>query len=218
MTHAAQDALRRVIEKYVKHVRFCLICNDISKVTPAIQSRCTLFRFAPLPRECMLERLELVTQQEGLTVTPDGKNAMLKIAAGDMRKVLNILQSTASVHAVVDEAQVYAATSLPTPAMVESAVNSLLNLDFDPCYLMLKNLKAEHGFSLMDILRAIFELLLTLKLPNAVQVYLFEKLADLEQVACHTFLFISHRPILYGLCIDFKLPLAVMSRYNLGHL
>ena len=32
MTKDAQFALRRVIEKYVKNVRFCLICNYVGKV------------------------------------------------------------------------------------------------------------------------------------------------------------------------------------------
>ena len=64
MTNTAQDALRRVIEKYVQHVRFCLICNDIGKLTPAIQSRCTVFRFFPLSKEAMMTRLDIVLQHE----------------------------------------------------------------------------------------------------------------------------------------------------------
>lgn len=49
MTQAAQAALRRVIEHYTKNVRFCIICNYVNKIIPAIQSRCTRFRFSPLP-------------------------------------------------------------------------------------------------------------------------------------------------------------------------
>ena len=30
---------------------FCLICNYVSKIIPALQSRCTRFRFAPLQAE-----------------------------------------------------------------------------------------------------------------------------------------------------------------------
>ena len=32
MTSAAQFALRRVIEKYTRNVRFCLICNQVNKI------------------------------------------------------------------------------------------------------------------------------------------------------------------------------------------
>ncbi|RCN32323.1 hypothetical protein ANCCAN_21874 [Ancylostoma caninum] len=39
MTKDAQNALRRVIEKYTANVRFCIICNYLSSIIPAIQSR-----------------------------------------------------------------------------------------------------------------------------------------------------------------------------------
>ena len=48
MTKDAQNALRRVMEKFTENVRFCLICNYLTKIIPAIQSRCTRFRFGPL--------------------------------------------------------------------------------------------------------------------------------------------------------------------------
>lgn len=45
MTSDAQFALRRILEKYAKVCRFCLICNFVSKIIPALQSRCTRFKF-----------------------------------------------------------------------------------------------------------------------------------------------------------------------------
>ena len=52
------------MEKYVKNARFCLICNYVSKIVPAVQSRCTRFRFPPLKAEHVQERLQHVINNE----------------------------------------------------------------------------------------------------------------------------------------------------------
>ncbi|CAE6449621.1 unnamed protein product, partial [Rhizoctonia solani] len=64
MTQAAQAALRRVIEQYTRNVRFCIICNYVNKITPAIQSRCTRFRFSPLPIPEVEKRVNMVIESE----------------------------------------------------------------------------------------------------------------------------------------------------------
>ena len=64
MTSDAQFALRRIIEKYTNNVRFCLICNDVNKIIPALQCRCTRFRFAPLKSDEIEGRLREVAQAE----------------------------------------------------------------------------------------------------------------------------------------------------------
>lgn len=64
MTQQAQAALRRVIEQYTKNVRFCIICNYVNKIIPAIQSRCTRFRFSPLPIVQVEKRLTTVIEAE----------------------------------------------------------------------------------------------------------------------------------------------------------
>jgi hypothetical protein len=35
------DRSLAVIEKYTANTRFCMICNYVNKITPALQSRCT---------------------------------------------------------------------------------------------------------------------------------------------------------------------------------
>jgi replication factor C subunit 3/5 len=64
----------------------------LNKIIPAIQSRCTRFRFAPLQDEAILERTQQIIKLEELDVTPEAIQSIIRLAKGDMRKVLNILQ------------------------------------------------------------------------------------------------------------------------------
>lgn len=64
MTSDAQAALRRVIEKYTSNTRFCMICNYVNKIIPALQSRCTKFRFAPLNTAQIAPRLKIIAEAE----------------------------------------------------------------------------------------------------------------------------------------------------------
>lgn len=54
-----------VMEKFTENTRFCLIGNYLTKIIPALQSRCTRFRFGPLDNEQMTSRLEHVIKTEG---------------------------------------------------------------------------------------------------------------------------------------------------------
>ncbi len=87
MSTDAQAALRRVVEKFTTNTRFCFICNYVSKIIPALQSRCTKFRFAPLHPEQIVPRVKYICEQEKIEVTQDGVEALVKLGAGDMRKV-----------------------------------------------------------------------------------------------------------------------------------
>jgi replication factor C subunit 3/5 len=53
------------MEAYVKHAKFCLICNYADKIIPALQSRCIKFRFTLLSGATMQQRLKEVADAEG---------------------------------------------------------------------------------------------------------------------------------------------------------
>ncbi|XP_014664875.1 PREDICTED: replication factor C subunit 5-like [Priapulus caudatus] len=134
MTKDAQNALRRVIEKYTENTRFCIICNYLSKIIPALQSRCTRFRFGPLGEQQMIPRLQHVIAEERVNVTDDGMGALVALAGGDMRRALNVLQSASMAYDVVDEDNVYTCVGHPLQRDVKSIVMWMLNDGFTDAY------------------------------------------------------------------------------------
>ncbi|NXG55961.1 RFC5 factor, partial [Hemiprocne comata] len=155
MTQDAQNALRRVIEKFTENTRFCLICNYLSKIIPALQSRCTRFRFGPLTPELMVPRLQHVIQEEGVDVTEDGMKALVTLSSGDMRRALNILQSTTMAFGKVTEENVYTCTGHPLKSDIANILDWMLNQDFSTAYRKIMELKTLKGLALQDILTEI---------------------------------------------------------------
>lgn len=128
MTNTAQLALRRMIEQYAQNARFILICNYSSKINPALRSRCTKLRFAPLSSEQIGGRLRAIAETEMVHLTSCGTRAIIEVGNGDMRKVLNILQQTSMGHnKVVDANAVYASTHVPHPEEIDRLLTTLMN-------------------------------------------------------------------------------------------
>lgn len=93
MTHAAQAALRRTMEKETRTTRFCLVCNYVSRIIEPITSRCTKFRFTLLGTERIIERLREISVTEKVDIEEEAIKDIIEISAGDMRKAITTLQS-----------------------------------------------------------------------------------------------------------------------------
>lgn len=180
MTTAAQGALRRVIEQYTRNVRFCIICNYVNKIIPAIQSRCTKFRFNPLELDQVEGRLQVVIDQEKCNLTKDGKTALIKLSRGDMRRALNILQACHAAYDRIDETAVYNCTGNPHPADIEKIVETMMQAEFTTAYKHVSELKTSKGMALADLVTGIFDCLTTYKLPPQSRIYLLDQLAQIE--------------------------------------
>lgn len=69
-----------------------------------------------------------------LNVTEDGKQALITLSGGDMRKVLNVLQSTWLAFGAVTEENVYSCVGHPLPIDIKNIVNWLFNESYELCY------------------------------------------------------------------------------------
>ena len=66
------------------------------------------------------------SEGESVALSESGRDAILRLAHGDMRRVLNILQATAMAYTEVDEKAVYACTGNALPADIESVLTKTL--------------------------------------------------------------------------------------------
>ncbi|MES1913567.1 MAG: hypothetical protein MHM6MM_005754 [Cercozoa sp. M6MM] len=182
MTSDAQFALRRIIEESTKTTRFCIICNYVNRIIPALQSRCTKFRFAPLPEKNIAARLRQIASAEGVELTLDGREAIQRVAGGDMRRCVNILQATAMASGYkVDAVAVHTCTGTPYPADVESLWDRfMLSADVAPIVAYLTDLMRNKGYALADLVALLHEEVRKHDLPSNMAIFLFEELAELE--------------------------------------
>lgn len=93
MTATAQMALRRIMEKYTANTRFCIIANYTHKLSPALLSRCTRFRFSPLKEVDIRSLVDKVIEAENVRIQPDATESLVRLSKGDMRRALNVLQA-----------------------------------------------------------------------------------------------------------------------------
>ena len=180
MTRDAQNALRRIIEKYTKNARFCLICNYVSKIIPALQSRCTRFRFAPLARDQIHDRLLEVAKSEEVDYTENGIEAILSLSGGDMRRVLNLLQTTAMSSKQVDESTVYLTSGAPLPKDIDVIVKSLFNDQFSVSYSKITTLCKTKGYAMADILSDLTTVVSSMELPAGALAEILDGMSGVE--------------------------------------
>jgi replication factor C subunit 3/5 len=93
MTNTAQMALRRIMEKYTANTRFAIIANYTHKLSPALLSRCTRFRFSPLKEGDIRVLVDKVIMEEGVKIDAEAIDALVTLSRGDMRRALNVLQA-----------------------------------------------------------------------------------------------------------------------------
>lgn len=166
MTTAAQNALRRIIEKYTKNVRFCLICNEVSRIIPAIQSRCMKFRFNPLGKNQCAERIRFICTEENIPVNEEAIEKIIKIAKGDMRKILNILESTYMSFGLVNLENVFSSTGLPNPQQEKFIFDCIMQNNYSKALEILNRFRMDNGFSMIDIVNLIMQRILSMDIET----------------------------------------------------
>jgi replication factor C small subunit len=157
MTKDAQHALRREMEMYTKTASFILSCNYSSKIIDPIQSRCAIFRFAPVKGTQVIKRLEIVAEAENLNIKRNAIESIVYFAEGDLRKAINILQASASTTDEITEDSIHEIVSKAKPQDVRKIVNKALNGEFISARDLLREVMVVQGTSGEDMITQIYQ-------------------------------------------------------------
>jgi replication factor C subunit 3/5 len=163
MTTDAQSALRRIMEKYTNNVRFILICNQIHKIHPAVQSRCMRFRFRPIKNEECLNRLKEICKYENIKYDNDSiLKTVIQMGDRDMRKMLNLLEATLMSSKngnIITMNDVYTTAGLPSISEFEGILDEIKNKkkSLGKIYDLVNKERLTKGYAVQDLLNMLHD-------------------------------------------------------------
>lgn len=93
MTKNAQQALKYLLQSFNKNVRFCLICNYITKIDESLQNEFIRIRFNQLPEREIISFLKNISNHENINLNDDIILSIQKLYKSDIRSMINYMQS-----------------------------------------------------------------------------------------------------------------------------
>jgi replication factor C subunit 3/5 len=97
MTKNAQQALRYLLQNYTSGVRFCLICNYISRIDEGLQNEFLRLRFNQLPEKDIIQFLNNISISENLHFNEKSLYSIQKLYKSDIRSMINFMQSNQDI-------------------------------------------------------------------------------------------------------------------------
>lgn len=199
MTNTAQMALRRIMEKYTANTRFCIIANYSHKLSPALLSRCTRFRFSPLKEADIRVLVDKVIEEENVKIVSEATDSLVKLSKGDMRRALNVLQACHAsstplhernapkiadkdiVRETITVETIYNCIAAPPPDAIQDILHTLLSTtDVTSCLTTINTLKVARGLALADIITALSEEVSKMQVKPEVMITWLDGLSQIE--------------------------------------
>jgi replication factor C subunit 3/5 len=98
MTKNAQQALRYLLQNFSTSVRFCLICNYISRIDEGLQNDFLRLRFNQLPENNIIKFLHNISICEKLNLNEKSLHLIQKYYKSDIRSMINFIQSNKKIN------------------------------------------------------------------------------------------------------------------------
>jgi replication factor C small subunit len=152
LTFEAQQALRRIMERYSDTCRFIFLARTQSAIIPAISSRTLLLFFRPLPEPVIIDHLTAICRAESGRSSPVEASEIELIATsvrGDMRSAVMYLQMAMDA-SITDTIENFSESE--TKNITKTLFAALQNGDFEGAKTIGEMLVLEYGLSGREVL------------------------------------------------------------------
>jgi len=131
LSQSAFNALLKSLEEPPPHILFILATTEVHKIPATILSRCQRYEFKKVPTVQIKERIEKITQEEGIEISPETLYTLAEEAEGSMRDALSLLdQLVATFGASIEEEDAARILGLSDRSLIKAAFKAIL--DHDP--------------------------------------------------------------------------------------
>jgi replication factor C small subunit len=147
----AQQALRRIMERYSATCRFVFITTRPSALIPAITSRCLLLSFLPISGDLVVRHLRsiLVREAPSRRISSEDLELIAKASRGDLRMATMLAQLVAESRTPTDIAEI---TESETRNVAASVLSSLRKGELAPATKCIESLLIDYGLSGAEVL------------------------------------------------------------------
>jgi replication factor C small subunit len=168
------------MEIYTRTCRFCLIGNYSENIIDPIQSRCSVFRYGPLPEVEMKNYIAVLAEKEHVKLVREGLDAVYEASVGDLRKAINLLQAAAASQGEVDDIAIYSVLGKVSPQRVREMINLGIKGEFIEAREVLRSLLIDEGLAAEDIIRMIYSELMRMNMPEKWKVRISDTVGEVD--------------------------------------
>ena len=150
MTKNAQQALRYLLQHYSNSVRFCLICNYISKIDEGLQNEFIRLRFNQLPDIDIINFLTNISNSENLNLSTTVLSSIQKLFRSDIRSMINFMQSNQDIASVDNKMSINIINDEIWPTLIKKIK---INNDIDTIYDFISNISIQYNVDKKNIIK-----------------------------------------------------------------
>jgi len=157
MTKNAQQALRYLIQKYSNNIRFCLICNYISRIDTSLQNEFIRLRFCQLPSNDISKFLKQIISKEELTISNEQLIAIQDSFKSDIRSMINYIQAN---HKQFSNSMEYKHI---TSDLWEDIIDKLINVEEKEVIDYIYTISVKYNINKVDLLHELIKYMIKTK-------------------------------------------------------